>query len=413
MKTRRRFTAVRVALAFAAALLFAASALADDQAKILHAFGNYPDGSGPSALIFDADGNLYGTTNTGGRFDSCGGGCGTVFELKPTADGEWMEMILYHFRGLADGGNPSGPLIFDAAGNLYGTTNGGGAFSGGTVFKLSRREGGGWSETVLHSFGNGADGVSPSGGLTFDAAGNLYGETTCGGSYWYYGGTVFELSPNENGSWTEVILHSFERGADGSQPRGSLILDAAGNLYGVTASGGGYKSGIVFELSPTGGGAWGEKVLHNFARFSGGVLPSSLVRDAAGNLYGATCLGGSRRDGTVYEMLPNDDGSWTKKVLRDFGWHLGTGSHPWNIILDSAGNLYGTTSGGGGSDFGTAFELMPEPAGGWTHKMLHNFGGSDGDFPYSSLILDAGGNLYGSTGQGGAYGGGVVFELIQ
>jgi uncharacterized repeat protein (TIGR03803 family) len=211
--------------------------------QVVHNFNHdFTDGDEPYAgLIVDAAGNLYGTTSGGGTI-----GYGTVFELTPTGGGTWTE-VLHSFGDGTDGLYPWAGLIFDAAGNLYGTTSEGGTYDGGTVFELTPAAGGGWTEKVLHSFGNGNDGAYPHyAGLIFDAAGNLYGTTSGGGTYG--GGTVFELTPAGGGSWTETVLHSFGNGTDGAEPYAGLVFDAVGNLYGTTLGGGTYNYGTVFEL---------------------------------------------------------------------------------------------------------------------------------------------------------------------
>ena len=375
------------------------------------------DGADPLAnLIFDAAGNLYGTTYAGGSY-----GLGTVFELTPSMGGGWTEKVLHNFGQGSDGSQPAGGLIFDAAGRLYGTTYFGGSNGYGTVFQLIPSAGGDWTEKVLHSF-SGTDGSNPVyGSLTFDAAGNLYGTTYAGGSYGL--GTVFELTPNPHaigGSWAEKVLHNFGQGSDGSQPENGLIFDAAGNLYGTTYAGGSYGVGAVFELTPSMGGGWSEKVLHNFGQGSDGSQPvGGLIFDAAGRLYGTTQVGGSFYHGTVFELTPEPGGDWTEKVLHNFSGGADGAVPNVGLIFDAAHNLYGTTDLGGAYGWGTVFELAPSPhavGGGWTAQVLHNFGqGSDGADPYGTLILDPAGNLYGVTEYGGAYHfyDGTVFELIH
>ncbi|MGB8888001.1 MAG: choice-of-anchor tandem repeat GloVer-containing protein [Candidatus Korobacteraceae bacterium] len=408
MRGHTFFLGWRLALAIFSVILFATSSWAAP-----HNFGDgdndgYLPGSG---LIIDAHGNLYGTTAGGGTH-----GDGTVFELSPRESGGWTETVLHSFGNGTDGQLPFASLIFDGAGNLYGTTTYGGIHGYGTVFKLSPREDGTWEETVLHSF-NLHDGAYPDGGLTFDAAGNLYGTTSYGGIH--YNGTAFELMPREGRGWTETVLHSFGRGTDGSNPLAGLTFDAAGNLYGTTSVGGihnpcdGETCGTVFELSPNGSGGWTENVLHSFGRSTDGSHPfGGLIFDAAGNRYGTTQFGGYG-DGTAFEMSPEEDGGWTEKVLHRFG--RGTdGSNPLaGLTFDAAGNLYGTTFSGGVYNDGTVFELSPNENGGWTDRVLHNFdlNGTDGLYSYANLILDAAGNLYGAALYGGIYGHGIVFEI--
>src|ERR1039458_9150522 len=340
-----------------------------------------------------------------------------------------QEKVLHNFNpNGTDGLQPYAGLIFDAAGNLYGTTGFGGTYRRGPVFELTPAGGGSWTETVLYSFGNGTDGVTPYAGLIFDAVGNLYGTTFFGGTY--RNGTVFELTPAAGGGWTEKVLHNFNdngTGADGANPYAGLVFDGAGNLYGTTQSGGTNSGwGTVFELTPTAGGSWTEKVLYNFCSQAnctdGGSPEGGLIFDAAGNLYGTTVEGGTGGSwGAVFELTPAAGGGWTEQVLLTFD---GTdGQYPYGgLIFDAAGNLYGTASYGGTYDYGTVFELMPSRGGGWTETVLHNFNdnGTDGYWPFAGLTFDAVGNLYGTTYGGGVYtsctngsflGCGTVFEL--
>jgi uncharacterized repeat protein (TIGR03803 family) len=337
--------------------------------------------------------------------------------------GDWTETLLHSFNN-NDGNNPAGTLIFDAAGNLFGTTAQGGAHGGGVVFELSPSAGGVWTESVLHAFGNGHDGFHPLAGLTSDGAGNLYGTTMAGGEYAF--GTVFELSPSAGGSWTEKVLHSFGNGSDGQAPISGVILDAAGNLYGTTNGGSGTTLyGTVFELAPATGGPWPEKILHAFKNNGkDGMEPvGSLIFDAAGNLYGTTEIGGSCEScfeaaGTVFMLTPKADGGWREEILHNFNPNGVDGQTPnAGLIFDSAGNLYSTTSAGGAHGTpgygGIVFELKPAAGGGYTERILHSFGaGTDGSVPgWSSLIFDASGNLYGTTEVGGSNDAGTVYEI--
>jgi len=312
-----------------------------------------------------------------------------------------VEKVLHSFNG-EDGQYPAG-LIFDGSGNLYGTTDVGGKYDYGTVFELSPKTGGGWAETVLHNFDyNHKDGTLPEPSLIFDRSGNLYGTTDLGGKYEY--GTAFELSPKAGGGWTETVLHSFNHnGKDGTYPYAGLIVDADGNLYGTTWEGGKYGDGTVFELSPKTGGGWTETILHSF-NDEDGVLPeASLIFDASGNLYGTTFLGGKYEYGTVFELSPKTRGGWTETILHNFG-KSSDGVYPEaSLIFDASGNLYSTTVNGGKDGYGTVFELSPKTGGGWTETILHSFnnGGNGGYIPFAALILDASGNLYGATSAGG------------
>src|SRR5580692_4105775 len=334
--------------------------------------------------------------------------------LPSPASAASSEQVLYSFcstSGCGDGEQPTAGMIFDKLGNLYGTTTKGGFYGQGTVFELIPNNGT-WTEKVLHSFNaNGKDGYFPAAALIFDAAGNLYGTTVHGGSSsnCYDGcGTVFELTPGANGKWTEKILHEF-KGADGDLPDSSLILDAAGNLYGTTFGGGATDYGLVFELTLS-NGKWTENVPHEFNGTSGSVPRAGVILDGSGNLYGTTDSGGTHISGTVFQLIPNN-GKWTAKVLHNFG-SGSDGSFPSaDLVRDHAANLYGTTASGGTYVSGTLFELIPNN-GQWTESVLHSFGnGTDGAFPSSRVILDSAGNLYGTTESGGAHGGGAVFEV--
>lgn len=282
--------------------------------------------------------------------------------------------------------------------------------------------GAGLKRCCIASTYNGTDGISPFAGLIFDGAGNLYGTTAEGGTY--NGGTVFELTPKADGSWGERILHNFGNGADGTFPRGSLIFDNAGNLYGATSNGGASNDGTVFELVPSAGGGWAERVLHSFSHKStdGRTPIGTLVIGGSGNLYGVTVEGGSSEScvnyylpscGTVFELTPRAGGGWAERVIHNFVLSTTEGVNPQaGLIFDGNGNLYGTTFYGGPYNYGTAFELSPGAEGIWTETTLHSFGnGGDGVQPAAGLIFGASGNLYGTTFYGGAYADGTAFEI--
>jgi uncharacterized repeat protein (TIGR03803 family) len=421
-----------------ATLILATTTLAFGQNEtVIYSFQGGSDGKEPEAgLVADRAGNLYGTTYSGGST-----GWGTAFELSPpTAPGDpWTEKILYAFQGGTDGKEPKAALIFDSMGNLYGTTFGGsntGCFGNGcgTVFELSPPSAPGmaWTETVLHHFQGSGDGGNPTASLVFDAAGNLYGTASAGGNLERCEsegcGTVFELSPasSPGGSWTYSLLHTF--GNQGAVPRSALIFDSQGNLYGTTESGDSHatEGGTVYELSPpaTPGEAWTETVLYVFTRGLDGEEPvAGVVFDQKGNLYGATLYGGSYGNcnhylgcGVIFELSPpSAPGPWTESVL--YNARGADGVEPAGTpIFDDSGNLYATTQYSGGPEhFGSAFELMPPtaPGGAWTGTVLHFFtGGTDGATPYSPLLMGTGGVFYGTTESGGSAEGGTVYALV-
>jgi len=357
-----------------------------------------------------------------------------VFMLAPGAWAQVKYKTLHKFAGIhrhySDGASPAGGLIFDQAGNLYGTTVLGGNGSG-TVFEMTPNSDGSWTESVLYRFCSletCEDGAFSYAGLIFDQAGNLYGTALEGGSSTFCSpflcGNVFKLTPNADGSWTQSVLYGFcsrTNCEDGGWPFAGLIFDQAGNLYGTTHQYGAHGAGVVFELTPNADGSWKEKVLHQFTGGRDGGNPyAGLIFDQAGNLYGTTGGGGAHGAGVVFKLTPNADGHWKENVLHTFtgsddgreynGGSLGTGS----LIFDQAGNLYGTTAYGGASGSGVVFELVANPEGGWKEKVLHHFtGGKNGSTPMAPLIFDQAGNLYGTTTYGGwvGCGCGVAFKL--
>ncbi|MFZ0706264.1 MAG: choice-of-anchor tandem repeat GloVer-containing protein [Candidatus Korobacteraceae bacterium] len=378
--------------------------------NVIYNFANSKDGSVPiGSLAIDKAGNLYGTAKTGGST-----GNGTVFELTRTGS-TWTQKTLYSFQGGADGAFPSGRMIFGSDGSLYGTTiSGGGTGCGGTgcgtVFNLKLGAMlGTWNETVLYRFG-GSDGANPTlGELTFDKSGNLYGTTNSGGAS--NSGAVYELK-RAGSTWTQSVLYNFTGGSDGGSPDAGVIFDKAGNLYGTTIVGG-TGHGTVYELMPSGSG-WSESVLYAFKPGVGGVYPlAGLLFDSSGNLYGASSYGLGVNGGTVFELSPSGT-SWTFTVLYTFPL-VGTGEGPLDsLIFDSAGNLYGTTNGDGSAyGEGNVFELSPAGGGVWNYTDFHDFTHycGDGGSPYAGLVIDAQGKLYGTTSNGGSNAYGAIFAI--
>ena len=372
------------------ALLLAAIPPAHGQTEtVLYSFANSPDGANPRYVrpVLDTSGNLYGTTEYGGAY-----GYGTVFKLTPSG----TKTILHSFDpNGTDGAYPVASLVM-YKGHLYGTTVEGGTYGiDGTVFELTHTTKG-WTETILHSFGAGGDGSQPYSVLTFDKLGNFYGTTNVGGAYSY--GTVFKLTP----SGTETILWSFGNGTDGANPLAGVVLDRNGNLYGTTEYGGAYNQGTVFKLTPSGT----ETILWSFGNGTDGAYPVAGLVMYTGNLYGTTANGGAYGDGTVFEVTP----SGTETILHSFVNNDIDGINPYAGLVMYNGNLYGTTVNGGGISGVAGIVFKMTPSG--TETILHVFGGSgDGAFPWGGLVFDRSGNLYGTTFSGGANGVGTVFKV--
>jgi uncharacterized repeat protein (TIGR03803 family) len=380
--------------------------------KLLHGF-NGNDGGG-----FENGGGL--TLDKSG--DLFGGGI-TVFELTPSSGGRWKLTVMHAFDG-HDGLLANGDLVFDPSGNLYGTTVAGGTYGGGAIFELTPGKGV-WGLTALYDFcaQNGCpDGGGPSAGVVRDQAGNLYGTGAGGGPC--YGGVAFELSPGASG-WSYTDLHDFDGEGgrkDGKYPYAGLKFDAAGNLYGTTVNGDlGY--GAVFELKPDGSGGWKEKILYWFkGKPAGdGEQPSAdVIFDSSGNLYGTTSAGGIWNSacaggcGIVFKLSPRPSGQWKESILYKFSQATDGANPTSRVVFDKAGNIYGTAGGGIGScggGCGVVYKLAPQANGKWKYSVLHKFNFSDGGYPGGGLIFDEKGNLYGTASIGGPGGAGVVFEI--
>ncbi|MFL5239991.1 MAG: choice-of-anchor tandem repeat GloVer-containing protein [Rhizomicrobium sp.] len=382
--------------------------------QVLYTFHGYParDGANPEAApIMDSKGDLYGTTEAGGT-----SACGVVYKLHKSRSGIWKETILYSFKCGDDGYSPVGGLVFDKGGNFYGSTVFGGTgkcfFFGerigcGVIFKLSPSSGG-WAETVLYSFPAppGSEFGGPYASLTFDGKNQLFGTTVLDGPC--DDGTVFRLKLT-NGIWKEHDLHTF-CGGDGFAPAyGALVRDSAGNLYGTTMGG----SGTAFELSPLRHDKWALNTLHQFTQNEGGVPEGGLRFDASGNLYGAELDGGPLDGGgcgAIFELSPAGGGKWNQSVPFDFVCDGPHGEGPWQSpVFDSGGNLFGTTQQGGSAEYcvncGVIYELAPQGGGKWSESVVYSFGSqlnvTDGSDPIGGLTRGKDGNFYGTTLESG------------
>jgi uncharacterized repeat protein (TIGR03803 family) len=358
--------------------------------KVLYNFTGGANGGGPMAgVIGDSAGNLYGTTQGGGDVSACGGvGCGVVYKLDATGD----ETVLYTFTGGTDGGMPIAGVIRDAHGNLYGTASEGGATGFGLVYKLDATG----HLTVLYNFTGHADGAYPTTGVIRDSAGNLYGTTATGGAFSATHidgeGVVYKL----DAAGQETVLYTFTGGTDGGMPF-AVIRDSAGNLYGA-AEEGGVGGGVVYKLDTAGQ----ETVLYNF---SPGQVPfSGVSRDSAGNLYGTT-ITYPWNTGTVYQV----DTTGNETVLYSFTGGADGGAPKAGVVLDAAGNLYGTTWTGGPANAGVVYKL--DVTGDET--VLYGFpgGAGGGGNPWGGVIRDSAGNLYGTSSAGGTSNAGIVYKL--
>jgi uncharacterized repeat protein (TIGR03803 family) len=394
---------LRLALVPLAGFSFLLFALASSEAQAapgwsfveLYALGTNPhDGLQSQAGLFrDNSGNLYGTTIFGGNGSGCDinvSGCGAVFKI----DSSGNESTLYAFNGVHDGWNPTGRLIADTAGNLYGTTQFGGLYGYGTVFKLDSTG----SETILHHFRGGSDGANPNAGIVQDTAGNFYGTTRYGGRGCNSQGcgTVFKISA----SGQETILHRFLDGMDGANPLSGLAVDSSGNIYGTAWAGGLYNYGTVFEINRGGE----EKILHHFAAGSDGSNPvGGVTFDQAGNLYGTASGAGTSQIGIVFTI--NTAGK--ESVLYTFTGSADGAYSTSHLLVDAAGNIFGMASQGV-AGWGSIFEIS-----GGTFTLLYYFSGTpvDGGLPVGGLTMDSAGNLYGTTSSCTSNCWGTVFEL--
>ena len=397
------------AIALSAVFILSLAAATATTTDVIFSFdednGEYAD----TDLETDAAGNIYGTTVLGGDF-----GSGTVFKLSHTSTG-WVQTVLYSFTSGADGGEPYKGVTIDRQGNLYGTTvtGGSGSCEGGcgVAYKLTN-SGGTWTQTVIHAFTGGDDGSGPGARVTVDPTGDVYGMTPTGGAYGL--GTIYKLHQEHDGTWNLTVIHAFTGGADGSSGSAGRMILRHGLLYGAATTGGTYGSGVVFELRPRGaGGHRNFRTIYSFRGQPDGSFPyGALLFDRGGNIYGTTYYGGANGIGSVYKLSPRPHGEWNESVLYSFQDDGTDGNSPiGNLVADRVGNLYGTTSEGGlGS--GTIFKLSPTGGGQWMETVVHAFQGQpDGGFPYNGLVVDGFGNFYGATVHGGDDGDGAVYKF--
>lgn len=371
------------------------------------------DGEFPwsNVLISDSAGNFYGATSSGGTNFA-----GMVFELSPDGNGGYSETILHDFGtpGTGDGSSPYGSLLRDPAGNFYGTTQGGGKNSTGTIYMLSPKSGGGWTEKILYNFSASGvtDGASPSSGLILGKNRTLYGTTTYGGTYGV--GTVFQISET-NGVISEKVIHSFGAAGDGEYPYDPVVMGPDGNLYGTTSLGN-PGAGAVYKLALE-NGTWKETILYMFTGKNGdgsGMYYVGLIGDKAGNIYGTTSFGGANGNGTVWELVySSKTKTYTENILYSFSAAGHDGQYPYGgLTMDASGNLFGTTEDGGDINQGVLFELTKSGST-WTESVVHSFdGGTDGEEPSANLLLGSDGQFYGMARYGGTSNLGIVYSVV-
>lgn len=390
--------------------ILAGAAWAASTPQVIYSFGGGSDGEyTDTELVVDGAGNLYGTSVQGGAFSS-----GTVFQLTPSGSG-WIHTVLYDFTGGADGGEPYKGVTLDSHGNLYGTavTGGGGSCEGGcgVVFKLTN-SGGVWTQSVIHTFTGGTDGSGPGSPVSFDKHGNLYGMAPTGGAKGF--GVVFQMTPGSSGTWKFRVIHTFTGGVDGlGGSAGRLLLDAAGNVYGVSTVGGANGFGNVFEISLI-QGKWQLTTLYSFKDQPDGASPyGGVIFGKDGNLYGTTYYAGANDAGTVYQ-LTHSNNTWTESVLYSFKGGSDGDSPISTLAADAKGNLYGTTSDGGAAKCGcgTIFRLSRGSGGVWSESVFYRFPGvPKAGFAYNGVVSDSKGNFYGASVHGGTGNDGAIYQF--
>ena len=375
---------------------------------VIYSFAGDEDGEyADTDLVRDAAGNLYGTTVQGGNSAS-----GTVWELSPS-NGSWTHSVLYSFSGGTDGGEPYKGVTLDAQGNLFGTavTGGSGSCEGGcgVVYEVSN-SGGTSTQTVIHAFTGGDDGAGPGAGLTIDSNGDTYGTTPTGGAYGQ--GTIFRRHQGSGGAWKLKVLHAFTGGSDGIGGSAGRLVLVGKHLYSTATAGGDNGEGVAFELKQKPSGKWRFTPIYEFKGQPDGGFPyGGLALDNSGNLFGTTYYGGANGLGAVYR-LARKSGVWSEKVLYSFqGGNDGEGSIG-NLVIDSGGNLFGTTSDGGSAGDGVIFELSPAFGTKWKETVAHSFQGPpDGAYAYNGMVADGAGNYFGATTHGGDSDEGAIYEF--
>lgn len=407
MGSRRMWhSASKVLLISASVALTTIAAWAASTTKVIYSFAGGADGEYlDTELVRDSAGNLYGSSVQGGLY-----GGGTVFQVTPAG----VHTVLYNFTGGADGGEPYKGVTLDAQGNLYGTavTGGGGSCEGGcgVVFELTN-SGGVWTQTVIHAF-TGRDGSGPGSPVAVDGHGNVYGTTPTGGAFGM--GVVYRLSPNGTGGWNFHVIHTFTGGADGGGgSAGRLLIGSTGILYGTCTVGGVNGFGTVYEMAVI-QGKWQFRTLYAFKDQPDGALPyGGVVLDKAGNLYGTTYYAGANDVGTVYKLM-HSNGTWSETVLYSFKGGTDGASPISSLVADGAGNFYGTTSEGGAASCGCGviFKMTRSATGTWNESVVYRFPGAPGTgFAYNGMIRDSAGNFYGATTHGGTANDGAVYEF--
>ena len=395
---------------FALAMLLVHGAGAASTTKVIYSFAGDEDGEYPDTeLVMDHSGNLYGSSVLGGDF-----GSGTVFQLAPGR----THTVLYSFTGGTDGAEAYGGVTLDADGNLYGATVAGGTGQGceggcGVVYRLTNNDGGTWTETVLHNFTGGNDGSGPGSAPSIDRAGNLYGMTPTGGAY--SAGTIYRLHPRPDGTWKFNIVHAFTGGDDGlGGSKGRMIFDDRGHIFGASTAGGANGAGVIFELKRSRSG-WNLKVLYAFKGQPDAGFPyGSLLFDQSGNLFGTSYYDGANDLGAVYELSPQPGGLWKEKVLYSFKGGSDGANAISGLLFGPNGEMYGTTSEGGapGCSCGTIFRMTPGNHGTWTERVVYAFTGTpDGRYPYDGMVADGAGNYFGTTVSGGADDEGSIYRF--